>query len=894
MLAEWITALWLRIKALFRRRRLERDLDDELQFHLAMREQKLAEDGVPAEEAHYTARREFGNPTKAKETNREMWTFAFLETLWQDIRYGLRQLRHNPGFTAVAIITLALGIGANTAIFSVENGVLLAPLPYAQPDRLVVIWEREVRRQADAWDSYPNFRDWRRDARSFQRMVAWIGRGYDLTSPGVPEYIDGGDVSSGFFATLGVKLALGREFIEREDQAGGAPVVIIGSHLWQSRFGSSRHVLGKAVRLDGIDYTVVGVLPPTFHLWSHAEVYTPISQDDSPNLTGRGMHAGVLSIARLKPGVSIAKAQAEMSTIQEHLDQVYPNSDRGLGVDVVPLKQQIVGKIGGTLLLLMGAIGLVLLIACANVTNLLLARSTARTREFAVRAALGAGRARVVRQLLTESVLLSLAGGGLGLLVAAWGVKPVLAAVQANLPRSSNIHLDVPVLLFVFGVAVAVGVLFGLAPSLKTSNPNLQEGLKEGGRTSSGNQTRAQSTLVIFQMALTLVLLVGAGLLFRTIGRMWQTAPGFNTRNLITFRLGLSPTLTKSPSSTRIAYRQLLGRVRGIPGVAAADFTTSVPLNDQTDTIPFWIDSHKPAALQSAPRTLWFLTGPDYLRTMQIPLLQGRFFTPEDTINTPCVVAIDTVFARTYFPGENPVGHTVSVGFDQKDIFGPCRIVGVVGHVRDWGLGKPGTDRVQSYYALSQDPDKWVPVNFSGITLILHTSFDTAAVMPAIRRAVYGAGRNAAVYDVRSMQDIISESMSSQRFPMILMGAFAALALLLAFVGIYGVISYSVAQHVHEIGIRMALGAEKQDVFRLVIGHGLRLALAGLVIGAAAALVLARLISSFSNLLYGVGTGDPATFVSVSLVLTGVAFLACYIPARRATKVDPIVALRHE
>ena len=881
---------WIRF---FRRARWDRERARELQSYLEIETEENMARGMSPDEARYAARRKLGNTTLLREEIFYMNSIGFLETLWQDVRYGLRQLRRNPGFTAVAVLTLALGIGANTAIFSVVDGVLLAPLPYAQPNRLVAIWELNLHYGWHVWISYLNFRDWQRGARAFQTMPAYYIESHDLTSPGPPQHVEGNGISSGFFATLGVKLALGREFTPAEDRHGGAPVAIISDRLWQNRFHGSPRVLGKLVTLDGVDYSVVGVLPADFQLFGHPDVYTPLGQADPVVLKDRGTHDDMLAIGWLRPGVSLARAQAEMSVIQNHLDRLYPKSDQGLGAAVVPLKNELVGDVRGTMLLLLGAVGLVLLIACSNVANLLLARAAARAREFAIRSAIGASRARVARQLLTESVLLSLAGAGLGLLIAGWGVKPVLAAVPGNLPRGDDIHLNLPVLLFAFAVAVAVGILFGMAPALHSSEPALQEELKEGGRTSSGSRSRAQNSLVISQMALTLVLLVGAGLLFRTIRRMWETNPGLDTQHIVTFKVGISSSLTTTASSTRIAYRQLLERIQRIPGVEAADFTDSLPLSGQTGQVAFWIDGQKPAVLQSAPRMLMFLTGPNYLRVMKIPLLQGRFFTPQDTTKSAAVMVIDSIFARTYFPGKNPVGHTISCGFDR--VYGPYRIIGVVGHVRNAGLGRPSAyTRAQSYFPLYQDPDEWVPVNFPGTTIIVRTPLDAAAVMPAIRKVVYSAGKDQPVYAVRTMQEIASQSMSSQRFPMILFGIFAGLALLLASVGIYGVISYSVTQRVHEIGIRMALGAQRRDVFRMVIGQGLRLALVGLAVGLAAALVLTRLLSSFSRLLYGVRVSDPATFVAVSLLLTGVAVLACYIPARRATKVDPMVALRHE
>ena len=881
---------WL--KQLFSRRRLYNDLSHEMQQHLDEKIEELVASGIPRKEASAVARRAFGNLTLIEQDSREVWQWPSIESFSADVRYALRTLRKNPGFTAVAVLTLALGIGANTAMFSVVEGVLLAPLQYFQPDRLVMVWENNPR-FSRVWVSYPNFRDWQRSSRSLQQMAAGMEQGVDLTAPGAPAHLNGEKISSGFFGTLGVQLALGREFSPQEDRSGGAPVALISNRLWRERFGASLQVLGKYVTLDGTDYTVVGVVPTGFSLGhQYADVYLPLAQSDPLILNDRAAHGGIFSLARLGPGVTVAQSQAEMSTIQNGLDQLYPNANRDLGIYIEPLKQVVVGDAGKVLLLLLGAVGFVLLIACANVANLLLARAAARAREFAVRSALGANRARLVRQLLTESVLLSLVGAGLGLLIATLGIKSVLAAVPESLPRSENIGANAPVLLFTLGASIAVGILFGLAPALKSWNADPQAALKEGGRGSTSEHHRAQSGLVIVQMALTLVLLVGAGLLFRTMRRLWDVNPGFDTQHLITFKVGVSHSLTKTASSTRIAYQQLIERIGQIPGVQAADFTDTVPLSGQGGTMPFWIGSQKPASLQGAPRLAMFLTGPDYLRTMGIPLLRGRFFTSEDTTKSPCVMVIDSVFAHNYFSDSDPLDQTLSAGFSPV---GPCRIVGVVGHIKQWALDDSST-YIQNlaYFPLYQDPDQWVPLNYPGTTIVVRTPLEPVSVVPAIKAAVYGVGSDQPVFNVQTMQQIASESMSAQRFPMILLGAFAALALLLASVGIYGVISYSVTQRVHEIGIRMALGAEKQNVFRMVVGHGLRLALAGLTIGTVAALILTRVLSSFSHLLYGVGSNDPATFIAVALVLTGVAILACYIPARRATRVDPIVALRYE
>ncbi|MGC1615143.1 MAG: ABC transporter permease [Candidatus Acidiferrum sp.] len=887
----WLYTLPLRLRSLFRRNQVEHDLSEELEFHFDQKIREHTAAGTTPAEARRRATREFGGLEQAKENCRDTRRVNYIHDLVQDLGFGLRMLRKSPGFTAIAVLTLALGIGANTAMFSVVEGVLLAPLHYFQPDRLVMVWENNPR-FSRVWVSYPNFRDWQRSARSFQQMAAFMERGVDLTGPGTPEHLNGKEISSGFFSTLGAELALGREFSPEEDRHGGTPVVIISNRLWRNRFDKNPKALGKFVTLDGVVCTIVGVTPQVFRLEADADVYTPLGRGDPLILNDRAGHDGIFSFARLQPGVSLAQSQAEMGTIQNGLDQLYPNADRDLGIYIEPLKQVVVGDASKMLLLLLGAVGFVLLIACANVANLLLARSAARAREFAVRAALGANRSRLVRQLLTESVLLSLAGAGLGLLIAMWGARSVLAAVPGILPRAENIGVNAPVLLFTLGVSIIVGVLFGLAPALKSWNTDPQASLKEGSRGSTSAHHHTQSSLVIVQMALTMVLLAGAGLLFKTMRHLAEVYPGFDTQHLITFKVGVSHGLTKTASSTRVAYQQLIERIRQIPGVQAADFTDVVPLSGQGGTMPFWIGSQKPASLQAAPRLVGFLTGPDYLRAMGIPLLRGRFFTPADTTKSSCVMVIDSIFARTYFPDNDPLTQTLSVGFSPM---GPCRIVGVVGHLKIWELNEPDTyPQNQAYLPLYQDPDEWVALSYPDTTIIVRTPLDTATVMPAIKAAVYTGGSDQPVYNIHTMQQIVSESMSSQRFPLILLATFAGLALLLASIGIYGAISYSVTQRVHEIGIRLALGAEGRDVFRMVVGQGLRLALAGLAIGTAVALILTRMLPSFSHLLYGVGTSDPATFVTISVVLTAVAVLACYIPARRATRVDPMVALRYE
>jgi predicted permease len=877
------------LRSLFRKKHVDQELDEELHVYLEMATDEKMKEGMSRNDAARAVRWEHGSSQVTKEIVHGASWESFVETSLKDLRFAARMLRKNPGFAAIAILTLALGIGANTAIYSVVQGVVLAPLPYPDPDRLVLIRENNPALQHLVWVSYPDFLDWQRNARSFQQIAALRWEQYNLTSPGAPEHLNGKAVSTGFFNTLGVKLSLGREFAPQEDKQGGAPVVIISDRLWRDRFHGSVEALGKSVALDGVAYTIVGVASVGFRFEGETDIYVPAGQGNPLLFNDRTIPI-ILCVARLKVGVTVAQAAAELGVVQENLDRLYPVANRGLGIDIAPLKQVVVGDVSGTLLLLLGAVAVVLLIACANVANLLLARSAARKREFAIRSALGASRARIVLQLVTESVLLSLAGGGIGLLVAKWGLGAVLAAAPETLPRSENIGVNVSVLFFTFGISLAVGILFGLAPAIKSSKSELQTSLKEGGRGSTGAHHRAQSGLVIVQMALTLVLLAGAGLLFRTIHRLWDVNPGFDPRDVVTFKVGLSPSLTKTPRVKQIAYKQLVERIRQIPGVQAADLTVLVPMGHSSNSGPFLVESQESASIAEAPRAQFYWTGPEYLGTMGIPLLKGRYFAPEDTTKSDPVVVIDSVLAHTYFPDRDPVGQTLTIPHWRA-----ARIIGVVGHVQHWDLGNFNRYIQNAIYAsLYQIPDEWIANFYADLTVTVRTPVEAATLIPMVKAAIYSVDDSQPIYNVQTMEELISQSMSAQRFPMILLGAFACLALLLASVGIYGVISYSVAQRVHEIGIRKALGAENADIFRMVIDHGLRLALTSLAIGTAAALILTRLLSSFSHLLYGVKTSDPGTFMAISLLLIGVALLACYIPARRATHVDPMVALRYE
>ncbi len=875
------------LRNVFRKRRVEADLQQEIASCLELLADEHIRKGMTPGDAERAARMNLEGVEQLKEEVREGRVGHGLQSMLSDCRYGLRQLRRTPGFTAVAVATLALGIGANTAIFSVVHAVVLAPLPYGEPDQLVMVWLYNRTLKHSTQVSYADFLDWKRNATSFQQMAAFTPHPADLQSPGTPEHLEGKRVSSGIFQTLGVKLRLGQEFTPQQDVRGGARVAMISDRLWRDHFAGSPHAIGRPLTLDGTDYTIIGVLPPDFHFWTDADVYLPLAQGDALETGDRATH-NMMCVARLRPAVSMQRAQAEMNSVQQHLDRLYPSQERGLGTEVVPLKRELTGDVRPILFLLLGSVGVVLLIACANVANLLLARSSARAREFAIRGALGANSARIVRQLITESLLLSLAGGTVGLAVAKWGIRALLAAMPGSLPAREHIGLNTPVLLFALAVSIAVAVLFGLAPALNASKLDLEAAFKEGGRTTTNSHAPVQSFLVISQIALTLVLLVGAGLLFRTVRGLWAVHPGFDTDHIVTLKVGLAPNASASPEKMRVAYQQLMDRIREVPGIQAADITMLVPLSGQDDSLPFWVGSQEPPSLAEAPRALSYSTGPDYLKVMGIPLLRGRFFNLRDTPDSLHVVVIDTNMARRCFPGRDPVGQVISFVH-----VGAYRVIGVVGHVRHWGLDDVRRSPYQIYAAVYQISDRWLTVMSPDVTVTVRTGLSLSTIMPRLQAAVYQTDGRQPIYAVRSMQQFASASIA-QRVPMILMGTFAGLALVLSAVGIYGLMSYGVAQRAKEIGIRVAVGAEKLDVFRIVIARGLRLSAAGIGIGGLTALLLARALSSFSSLLYGVGANDPITFALVSAVLILVAVLACFVPARRAMGVDPIIVLRQD
>jgi predicted permease len=814
-----------------------------------------------------------------------------METLLQDLRYGLRMLAKSPGFTAIAILTLALGIGANTALFSVVNGVLLNPLAYAHPGQLVAVYGK-----SPGFDrapiTYLNFLDCQRDTQTFQSMALYRNQDYSFIGTGeAGERLTGYQISANFFSTLGVTPIVGRTFRADDDRLSAAPVVILGGGLWKRKFGSSLDVVGKSIVLNGTSYIVVGVIPAGFTFYGQdRDVYTPIGQYHDPSFRDRGIAMSAHAVGRLKPGVTLSQAKADMDGITENLAAAYPEADKAVGITLVSMKEDIVGNVQPFLIVLLAAVSFLLLIACANVANLLLARAMGRSREFAVRAAMGASHARVLRQLLTESILLAGLGGVLGVLLAFWGTKAVLRTMPGALPRANEVSLDSRVLLFTMALSLFAGIVFGLAPAPKTSRVNLQEILKESGRGGSGARHRLQGVFVASEVAMALVLLVGAGLMVRSLAALWRVNPGFNPSHAITFALSMPSTGATTSAETRARLRHFDDAMRTIPGVQAVSVTLGSRPMIHNSTEPFWIEGQpKPANLQEMPQAMFYLVEAGFQPAMGITLQRGRFVTPQDDEHSPVVVDIDDVFARTYFPNENPIGKHIHLAtFDVT-----VEIVGVVGHVKQWGLDADSKSAIEAQldYPFMQLPEKLMPMVADSVAVVLRTEGDPTAVMGSVRGAVEEIDPREVIYNVRTMDEVVSSSFAARRLSMLLLSVFAALALMLACVGVYGVISYLVGQRTHEIGVRMALGAERSDVLRLVIGHGARMAFVGVAIGIGAALGLTRLMA---NQLFGVSAHDPLTFAGVAMLLIVVAVAASYIPARRAMRIDPMIALRYE
>ncbi|MGA7521426.1 MAG: ABC transporter permease [Acidobacteriaceae bacterium] len=809
----------------------------------------------------------------------------------QDLRYAARMLARSPAFAAIAILTMALGIAANTTLFSVVNGVLLNPLAYPHSGQLVAINERnEGMPQAPI--TYLNFLDWQRDTHTFSSMAMYRHEDYNLTGQqGPAQRVNGFMISAQFLTTLGLHPAFGRDFNPADDHLGAAPVALLSSGFWHRRFGGSLSVLGKPITLNGADYTVVGILPPGFRFYGiDRDVFIPIGQWNDPSFRDRRVDESAHAVGRLAPGVTLAQAQADMNTIAHHLAITYPEADKGVGISLMSMKQDIVGNIQPLLLVLLAAVGFLLLLACANVASLLLARSTARSAEFAIRSALGAARARLIRQLLTESILLAGLGGLLGLALAFLATKAIAASLPAELPRAADVTIDTRVLLFTLAVSLLAGIVFGLAPALRTSRTNLQDVLRAAGRGSSGTRHQLQGIFVAVEVAMALVLLIGAGLMLRSLAALWRVNLGYNPGHAVTFSVSFPATAKTTAAETRARLRQFDAALRDLPAVQAVSVTLGSRPMIHDSSLPFWIEGRpKPANDNDMPQSLFYLVESGFRRAMGMTLLRGRWITDQDNENAPTVIDIDNVFARTYFPRQNPIGqHVHLVQFDTE-----AEIVGVVAHVRQWG---PGNDprasiEAQFFYPYMQTPPKLMPLLATGAAVVIRTEGDPASVMGPVRHAIAQLNPGYVIYAVSTMNGVVADALAARRTSMILLAIFAALALVLACIGIYGVIAYLVGQRTHEIGVRMALGAERRHVLQLILGQGLRMALAGVVLGVALALGLTRLMSSQ---LYGVSPRDPLTFAGVALVLIAVALLACWIPARRAMRVDPIVALRYE
>ncbi|MEK6408920.1 MAG: ABC transporter permease [Acidobacteriota bacterium] len=820
-----------------------------------------------------------------------------MENLLHDARYSIRMLRKSPGFTAVAVIALALGIGANCAIFSVVNAVLLRPLPFKDPEGLVRIWGKFDKVGIPKnWISEPELLDLLEQNQSFENIAAYQSGGVNLTADGEPVRVNSASVNASLFSVLGVQPAIGRTFLEEEDQPGRDKVVLVSNGLWRNRFGSDPALLDKTIGLSGESYTIVGIMPPGFQFPEKADLWVPLAINRA-QLDNRGSH-GLEVVARLNPAVTLPQAQADLTNIAATLEQRYPNSysDSGWGLYPVSMLDEVVGNIRPALRILLGAVAFVLLIACANVANLLLARATVREKEIAIRAALGAGRRRLVQQLLTESVFLSVMGGLFGLLLAYFGVRLFVAFGPKEIPRLDEIALDGRVFAFSLLIAVVTGLVFGLAPALQISKPDLQDSLKEGGRGSSKGRHRLRNALVVSEVAIALVLLVGAGLMIKSFQRLLQLNMGFRTENVLTMRLSVPSTKYKEDAKVAAFYHQLLDKIKALPGVETAGAISHLPVSGsyasgttavENAEAQEGLKSFQGSAYIEADRRN---VSADYFKAMGIELKEGRLFTEADTEMAPLVAVVDETFERRFWPHGSAVGKRFVARFnDGKDIqWG--QIVGVVAHVRHYGidqvkqfgLGQEG--REQAYFPYLQRPS-------NRMYLAIKTTTDPLSLASAVRGEVLSLDPEQPVYDVKSMDQLVTTSLAERQLNMVLFVAFSAIALILASVGIYGVMSYSVTQRTHEIGIRMALGAGQRNVLGLVVRQGMTLALTGVAFGVAGALALTRLMSS---LLFGVSATDPVTFAAISLLLTGVALAACFIPARRATRVDPMVALRYE
>jgi predicted permease len=876
-----------RLRFLFRRKSLEEQIDKELNFHLDQRTADLTAGGHTPERARRMARLELGGPQQVKEACRDVRSLRWFDDLLQDVHYAWRALWQGPGFAAVTLATLALGIGATTVMFTVLNGVLLTPLPYPDPERLITVWVH-TDKYGDRWGvSYPNFLDCQREARALAPVAAWTYGGGTISQPGDAEYVNGRQISSQLFSVFRVTLSEGRPFLPEEDRPGAAPVVIISHELRRRRYGGRPTAIGLPLHLDGKPYTIVGVAPDGFQLDGTAGVFIPLGQNTEPRMRIREANF-IHVVARIRDGVTAVQAQAELSSISERLADQFPEANVGHSFRLQPLDQELVGDVRSTLWLLLAAVSLVLLIASVNVASLLLARAVTRERELAMRAALGASRGRLVRQCLTESAMLGLLGGTLGVFLAAAAIRPFVLLWPGSLPRAEEVQLDWRVLLFAVVVSLFSSFLFGLAPALRVPARRLEQAFRGGGRTIAGTARRLHG-FVISEIALAVVLLVAAGILGRTMLRLSSSDPGIEIHNVLTARVALAPGVLQSPPQMRAAWRDVLdhaGRVSGVQSVALSDI---IPMRVGQNGLGYWTTPAPPPSNQM-PIALASCVTPDYLKVMGIPLRAGRFFDDHDRLDAEQVVVIDEVLAQHAFPHQDAVGRRLWIQAMGPD---PIRVVGVVGHVRHWGLADDDHAQIrdQIYYPFAQVPDSLMRLFSSVMSMAVRTDIPPLSVIESLRRDLRAAPGDHALYQIRTMEQLAGASLDRQRFLMMLFGLFASVALLLACIGVHGVLAYVTSQRMPEFGVRLALGATARDVMGLVLGRSLRMILIGAGTGLMIAFAVAQLLE---QLVAGVQSTEPLTFAVMISVLVTAALLASALPARRAGRIEPVRALRQE